>query len=443
MSRLPRWWPLAGALAGGWVVTDAVHLPLTAVLPLGAVAAGWWLLSGRRPTPRLPMPRTSAAWIERCERLLEQFSRLEAGDHPGLDDHRCELMGLRQRQQRSALEVALVGLEVPNAALMAALASALKGSMPIRLHSTAPLARASAHWLWPAACLQCDQLLYRLSLPLQAADLRWLESLPAGQPLGLLVELGANDIAGSLHQELLAQLPEGLGRHLLIWDGEAPSLEAALQPLRRRLGEPGRCQLEATQLRCLRQFHARLQADLETVRRRRWKQLQQRTQWVVAAGVFAAPLPSVDLLVLGIANGLMLKEMAELWDCPWTGDQLRETALELGKAALALGLVEWSTQALAGLIKLHGATWLVGGAIQALSAAYLTRVVSHAMADVLALSVGVEATDLEQVRRQAPLLVARAAETEKLDWVAFLQQGRTWWQQQGAGAAGTMAPGRA
>jgi hypothetical protein len=146
----------------------------------------------------------------------------------------------------------------------------------------------------------------------------------------------------------------------------------------------------------------------------------------VAAGVVAAPLASLDLLVLAVANGVMLREMARLWDCPWSLVQLREAALELGRAALALGVAEWSSQALAGVLKLHGATWLVGGALQALSAAYLTRVVGHAMADVMALSVGVAAPDLEAIKRQAPLLVARAAEAERLHWSAFLAQGRQW-----------------
>ena len=170
--------------------------------------------------------------------------------------------------------------------------------------------------------------------------------------------------------------------------------------------------------------------ELEGLRRQRLVQLQQRTQWVVAAGVFAAPLPSLDLLVLAAANGLMLQEMARLWDCPWTLEQLKAAAGELGRASLLLGVVEWSSQALAAAVRLHGATWLVGGALQALSAAYLTRVVSHAMADVLALSVGVAAPDLEAIKREAPLLVARAAEAEKLDWAGFLQQAQAWIVQQ-------------
>ena len=64
--------------------------------------------------------------------------------------------------------------------------------------------------------------------------------------------------------------------------------------------------------------------------------------------------------------------------------------------------------------------------MQALSAAYLTRVVGRSMADWLALNVGVKEPDLEMLKRQAPLLVARASEEERLDWSAFLTQSRSW-----------------
>jgi hypothetical protein len=58
------------------------------------------------------------------------------------------------------------------------------------------------------------------------------------------------------------------------------------------------------------------------------------------------------------------------------------------------------------------------------------------MADMLALSAGVSEPDLVRIRQEAPLLVARAAAEEKLDWPAFLGQGRRWIDQQRAPAAG-------
>ena len=48
------------------------------------------------------------------------------------------------------------------------------------------------------------------------------------------------------------------------------------------------------------------------------------------------------------------------------------------------------------------------------------------MADWLALNSGVAEPDLEALKIQAPLLVAKAAEQERLDWSSFSQQGISW-----------------
>ena len=64
--------------------------------------------------------------------------------------------------------------------------------------------------------------------------------------------------------------------------------------------------------------------------------------------------------------------------------------------------------------------------MQSLSAAYLTRVVGRSMADWLAVNAGVSELDLASLKREAPLLIARAAEEERLDWSGFLQQSRQW-----------------
>jgi len=302
--------------------------------------------------------------------------------------------------------------------------------MALRVSRSHPLPPSSEDWRWPEPFRRCDLIVYRLDLPLKAADLRWLEAVPANQPIWLLVQPEAPCDPASLAAELLSQWPGADPVRLLPWDGRPEGLTTCLEPLARWLVKDGASLRRRTPLRRIEDLHRHWQADLERLRRQRLVQMQQRTQWVVAAGVFAAPLPSLDLVVLAAANGLMLQEMARLWDCPWTLEQLKAAAVELGKASLLLGVVEWSSQALAAAVRLHGATWVVGGALQALSAAYLTRVVSHAMADVLALSAGVEAPDLEVIKRQAPLLVARAAEAEKLDWPGFLQQGRAWIGQQ-------------
>jgi len=437
LPQLRRSWPLAAALGGGVILLESSRGPLSSLISLSAAAAGFWLLSGRlRPSGRA-LPKSVEGWLERCHSVLESFERLEPDADPQeLQRRREQLDQLRQSQGDSHLQVALVGQLGWSEALQAQLLQHCRSPLPLRVLRSQPLPPSSAAWNWPDTFRRCDLIVYRLALPLSAADLRWLEALPRGQEVLLLVDRPGGDWQLAL-QQLQQQLPEHLRQQCWPWSPErSEDCAADLQPLAREFAALGPERLRFTQQRCLEELHGSWQLALESLRRRQWQQLMQRTQWTVAAGVVVAPLPSLDLLVLAAANGLMLQEMARLWDCPWSLEQLQAAALHLAKACLALGVVEWSAQSLAALVKLHGATWLVGGALQALSAAYLTRVVGRAMADYMALAAGVPEAELERLlQQQAPLLVARAAEEEKLDWTGFLKQAQQWLQQSGTAGA--------
>ena len=437
LPQLRRSWPLAAALGGGVILLESSRGPLSSLISLSAAAAGFWLLSGRlRPSGRA-LPKSVEGWLERCHSVLESFERLEPDADPHEQQRRREQLDqLRQSQGDSHLQVALVGQLGWSEALQAQLLQHCRSPLPLRVLRSQPLPPSSAAWNWPDTFRRCDLIVYRLALPLSAADLRWLEALPRGQEVLLLVDRPGGDWQLAL-QQLQQQLPEHLRQQCWPWSPErSEDCAADLQPLAREFAALGPERLRFTQQRCLEELHGSWQLALESLRRRQWQQLMQRTQWTVAAGVVVAPLPSLDLLVLAAANGLMLQEMARLWDCPWSLEQLQAAALHLAKACLALGVVEWSAQSLAALVKLHGATWLVGGALQALSAAYLTRVVGRAMADYMALGAGVPEAELERLlQQQAPLLVARAAEEEKLDWTGFLKQAQQWLQQSGTAGA--------
>lgn len=419
---------LGAGVVGMEAISRFTPLDPGSLMGLGVLAGGWWVLS-RRPAQLQPrLPETVTGWFSRCEHLVAQLERLEGDASGGVTATRRPLLErCRELCHQRALHLALVGGRPPAAAWQTAFAEALRGPRGISLRWGLPLPACNSHWQWPADFERCDVFLYHLAPPLRAQDLRWLEALPEGMPVWLLIELETDADQERIGAEVLSQWPGAERSRILFWDGTAEGLTAGLAPLTLWLGrQTGEALRTATLLRCLKDLHRRWQADLETWRRREWSQLQQRTQWIVAAGVFAAPLPTLDLLVLAVANGLMLREMARLWECSWTMEQLRAAAAELARATLAMGIVEWSSQALAAAVKLHGATWVVGGAIQAFSAAYLTRVVGRAMADVLALSAGVASPDLELIKRQAPLLVARAAEEEKVDWGGFIRQGVAW-----------------
>ncbi len=320
-------------LGGGLVLSEGVShwLPIEggSLFTLGSLAAGWWWLSRDRSGRPSRLPSTLDGWQERCEQLIVQFERLQGPEAGPIDARRQELQALMVERSRPELRLALTGTRPPAASSQELVGSVLRGPLPLRLEWGLPLPLISAEWVWPEPFVQADVLLYHLRLPLLAVDLRWLEALPDDQPHWLLVECQDPDGVEAQLQELGSQWPSLQSERLLLWDGESTNLKQALEPLANWLKREGRALRQATPLRSIQGLHSRWQADLERLRRREWRRLLQRTQWVVATGVAITPVPSLDLLVLAVGNGLMRQDMARLWACPWTLEQWRAASLEL------------------------------------------------------------------------------------------------------------------
>ncbi len=407
----------AGLLAGQWLISDVMHVPGGG---LGLLAAGGvviWL--GRKPSqPRFTAPVSLAGWLARCQEVLDQFARFE--QQPSADlARRAELKRVLDRcgPVRMAM-VALGGSKGPNEA---DLSSSLAGPAPVTLSLCHPLTTDEGSRSWPGGLLDQDLILFSLQAPLLASDLLWLQQVPDDQPAWVLVSTDAKDASTDAVAAVRDDLPERW-RELILVQESSMQLRTALAPLRRSLKQAA----VETRPRLLADLHRRWQRDLESLRRERFLQIQQRTQWVVAGSVMASPIASLDLLAVAVANGLMIKEMGEIWGTSLQPDVLREAAAQLARVALAQGVVEWTGQTLLGLAKLDGGSWLIAGSMQALSAAYLTRVVGRSMADWLAINAGVDELDLVALKQQAPLLVARAAEEERVNWNGFVQQSREW-----------------
>ncbi|TVQ42505.1 MAG: DUF697 domain-containing protein [Gloeocapsa sp. DLM2.Bin57] len=130
----------------------------------------------------------------------------------------------------------------------------------------------------------------------------------------------------------------------------------------------------ATTWREAKQLQQKVKTLSNQLRFERALPIIEQYQWLAAASALANPIAALDLLVtLGI-NGQMLVDLGKIYQQQFSLSQAQTAAATLGELMLKLGLVEVSTQTIAGMLKTNAITYIAGGSVQAISAAYLTRV---------------------------------------------------------------------
>ncbi|MDJ0691681.1 MAG: DUF697 domain-containing protein [Xenococcaceae cyanobacterium MO_188.B32] len=113
---------------------------------------------------------------------------------------------------------------------------------------------------------------------------------------------------------------------------------------------------------------------LNEIRRDRALPIIEQYQWIAAGAAFANPVAALDLLATAAVTGQMLVDLSGVYQQKFSLEQGQTAASTLGKLMVQLGLVELSTQAIAGILKSNAFTYAAGGALQGISAAYLTRI---------------------------------------------------------------------
>jgi small GTP-binding protein len=113
---------------------------------------------------------------------------------------------------------------------------------------------------------------------------------------------------------------------------------------------------------------------IDSQRRRQAEKVVERFQWIGAGVIAVTPLPVVDLLATAAVNTQMVVEIGRIYGCELNMERGRELALSLGKTLASLGIVKGAIELLSTALKLNVATYLVGKAIQGVTAAYLTRI---------------------------------------------------------------------
>ena len=407
-----------------WILTDFLHLPGGGIAVIAAGAGIWWVV--KRPSkPKFDSPSTVNGWISRCREVLSQFKDLEKQMEVNTSSEARleELDNVLTRSESQKISfICSNGTEFPDPEVIE---QSLKPSNNLDIFWSSLLPNKDKNWLLPKSFYENDLLVYILPLPLKAIDLLWLEKLPKDLPTWVLVDWIDDKTWEAQLEMLKIQLPNILSSNVIRFNCNNVDTKKVFSPIIKTLGQREKNR-DITSKRLLSNLHSNWQLDLEYLRRQKFREIQQQSQWLVAGAVFASPVPSTDLLAVSVVNGLMLKEMGKIWACKWSPETLQIVARQLVGAALTQGVVEWSSQALLGIAKLHGGSWIAAGTMQALSAAYLTRVVGRSMADWLALNNGVSELDLELLKDQVPQIVSNAAKEERVDWSLFVDQAKSW-----------------
>ncbi|HIK27927.1 MAG: DUF697 domain-containing protein [Oscillatoriaceae bacterium SKW80] len=113
---------------------------------------------------------------------------------------------------------------------------------------------------------------------------------------------------------------------------------------------------------------------IERQRRRQAEKVVERYQWIGAGAIAAVPLPVIDLLATAAVNAQMVVEIGKIYGCELNLERGKELALLGAKALASLGIVEGAVKLVSTALQLNVATYLIGKAIQGVSAAYLTRI---------------------------------------------------------------------
>ena len=153
--------------------------------------------------------------------------------------------------------------------------------------------------------------------------------------------------------------------------------ESAIAPLQAKIAQI--IATEASQLvwattkRKADSLKAEVKEALNQIRRDRAMPIIEQYQWIAAATAFANPVPVLDLLATGAITGQLVMDLGEIYQQKLDLPQAQTAAKTTGELMLKLGLVELSSKAIGTVLKSNAITFVAGGAVQGVSAAYLTR----------------------------------------------------------------------
>ncbi|MDB9512190.1 DUF697 domain-containing protein [Kamptonema animale CS-326] len=153
---------------------------------------------------------------------------------------------------------------------------------------------------------------------------------------------------------------------------------AQIQPLTERLSQiltqESQKLVWASTIRLASQLKSEVKTALNGVRRDRALPIIEQYQYIAAAAAFANPVAALDLLATAAISTQMVIDIGAIYQQKFSVDRAKIVAGTLANQMLKLGLVELSTQTITAILKSNTITFVAGGIVQGVSAAYFTRI---------------------------------------------------------------------
>ena len=416
-----------GLTLGLWGLDSVSHsLPgMGDLVTLGAIAAGggYWWYSRRSSEVKVPVGKididraTLDKALSQVELVINQLT-IESPDSPQIDKLRQQLTQVQTHSTRLDRQIVITGGQRvgKNSLLKLLTTTPVPSAAPLRYIKTPALFTSgaesdTAELTAKQLTSNADLVLFLTNGDLTATEYRYITELhQANQRVVLLlnqVDRYLPDERNLILQKLQSTIAGTLVAADVVTTSTAPapikvrkiqtdgsSLEtletlpvdiASLSnQLTNILATEGEKLLWATTYRQLAGVQTTAKTALNTVRSDRALPLIEQNQWIVAAAAFANPLPALDLLATAAVNAQMVIDLGAIYQQKFSFEQAQAAAGAMGSVMLKLGLVELCTQTVAGLLKTNAITFVAGGLVQGLSAAYLTRIAGLTLVEYLA-----------------------------------------------------------
>ncbi|MDH6100764.1 DUF697 domain-containing protein [Anabaenopsis sp. FSS-46] len=373
-----------------------------------AVGGGLWLFQKNQPQHKAEQldgmikgrssVETAIAQGEAIIRQLEQ----EAVNHPALETLQGRLGQLQIELDREEITIAVTGgKSVGKSSLVTLLESRGWGGTQnkVTLWETTPLFTQTGEQSdipILAAVKQCDFVLFLTNGDLTDWEFQSLQQLKAAnQPVRLifnkqdqylpeeresillsLKQRMSENVVGTVTSPVARKVRkhESNGNIQEWMEQPEPDIEGLIEDLSKIVSQQRQQLIWTTTWRKAKLLKAAGKNWLNETRGDRSIPIIEQYQWISAAAAFANPVPALDILATAAINAQMVIDLGNIYQQKFSLEQAQTLGVTMGGLMLKLGLVELSTKAVSMVLKSNAITFVAGGIVQGVSAAYLTRV---------------------------------------------------------------------